>query len=326
MKNVFSNVLEYVGNTPLIRINRVNPNSNVTLYAKLESKNPGGSIKDRAALSMIEAAEQSGALTHEKIIIEPTSGNTGIGLAMIAAVKGYSIVLAMPETASIERQKIAKAFGAELILTPGVLGTDGAIEKVHRLVQKNPTRYFMPNQFTNPNNSAAHYYGTGPEIYKQTDGKVNVVVATLGTTGTAMGLFRAMKERNPTIEVIGVEPYPNHKIQGLKNMQESCVPAIFDRASLDRVVYIKDEEAFKMARRLAQEEGLLVGMSAGAAMAAAANIAIEYDKGIIVAILPDGGDRYLSTNLFTQIQERTSPFLEEEVGLQADLEEKKISQ
>ncbi|MFX0060730.1 MAG: PLP-dependent cysteine synthase family protein [Candidatus Hermodarchaeota archaeon] len=310
MKNVFSNVLEYIGNTPLIRINRVNPNPNVTLYVKLESKNPGGSIKDRAALSMIEAAEQSGALTHEKIIIEPTSGNTGIGLAMIAAVKGYNIVLAMPETASIERQKIAKAFGARLILTPGVLGTDGAIEVVNRLVQNNPTRYFMPNQFTNPNNPAAHYYGTGPEIYEQTDGKVSVIVAALGTTGTAMGLFRAMKERNSAIEVVGVEPYPNHKIQGMKNMQESNIPSIFDQASLDRIIYIKDEEAFKMAQRLAREEGLLVGMSAGAAIAVAVNIALEYDEGIIVAVLPDGGDRYLSTNLFAQIQESEIPFLE----------------
>jgi cysteinyl-tRNA synthetase len=310
MKNVFSNVLEYIGNTPLIRISRVNPNSNVTLYAKLESKNPGGSIKDRAALSMIEAAEQSGALTPDKIIIEPTSGNTGIGLAMIAAVKGYSIVLAMPETASIERQQIAKAFGAGLILTPGILGTDGAIEAVNHLVQKYPTRYFMPNQFANPNNPAAHYYGTGPEIYEQTNGKVNVVVTTLGTTGTAMGLLRAMKERNPSIEVVGVEPYPNHKIQGLKNMQESRIPGIFDQASLDRIIYIKDEEAFKMAQRLAREEGLLVGMSAGAAIAVAANIAIEYDEGIIVAVLPDGGDRYLSTNLFTLIQESEIPFLE----------------
>jgi cysteinyl-tRNA synthetase len=303
MKNVFSNILECVGNTPLVRINKINPNSKVTLYAKLESRNPGGSIKDRAALSMIEAAEQEGTLTHDKIIIEATSGNTGIGLCVVAAVKGYRIMLAMPETASMERQKILKALGAELILTPGSLATDGAIEEVYRLVRENPDRYFMADQFNNPANPAAHYLATGPEIYEQTDGKVNVVVLTLGTTGTAMGILKAMKERDSTIQVVGVEPYPGHKIQGLKNMKESYVPGIFDRYVLDRIVHVQDEEAFDMARRLAREEGIFVGMSSGAAMAAAAKLAMERESGIIVTVLPDGGDRYLSTNLFTTMLE-----------------------
>ncbi len=302
-KNVFNNVLEAIGNTPLIRINRLNPNPNVTIYAKLESKNPGGSIKDRAALFMIEDAEKRGLLTKDKIIIEATSGNTGIGLTMVAAVKGYRIILAMPETASLERQKILRALGAELLLTPGNLGTDGAIEEVYRLVRENPDRYFMPDQFNNPANPEAHYRGTGPEIYEQTDGKVNVVVVTLGTTGTAMGILRAMKELNPKIEVVAVEPYPGHKIQGLKNMKESYVPGIFDRYALDRIINIGDEEAFEMARRLAREEGLFVGMSSGAAMAAAVRIAKERQDGIIVAVFPDGGDRYLSTNLFTVMVE-----------------------
>ena len=302
-KNVFSSVLECVGNTPLIRINRMNPNPNVTLYVKFEAKNPAGSIKDRAALSMIETAEREGLLMPGKIIIEATSGNTGIGLAMVAAVKGYRLLLAMPETASLERQKILKALGAELLLTPGASGTDGAIEEVYNLVRENPDRYFMTDQFNNPANTLAHYHGTGPEIYEQTDGKVNVVVATLGTTGTAMGILGAMKERNPAIRVVAVEPFPGHKVQGLKNMKESYVPGIFDRHALDDVVYIKDEDAFEAARRLAREEGIFAGMSSGAAMAMAMRIASEMKEGILVAILPDGGDRYLSTNLFTTMLE-----------------------
>ena len=303
MKNVFSNVLEAIGNTPLIRINRMNPNPKVALFVKWEAKNPGGSVKDRPALSLIEAAEREGLLTPNKIIIEATSGNTGIGLAMVAAVKGYRIVLVMPETASLERQKILKAFGAELLLTPGNKGTDGSIEEVYNLVRENPDLYFMPDQFNNPANPAAHHEHTGPEIYEQTEGNVNIVVVTLGTTGTAMGILQAMKERDPAIQVIGVEPYPGHKVQGLKNMKESYVPGLFDRHALDGVVNFKDEEAFEMARRLAKEEGIFAGMSSGAAMAAAVRIAAEREDGMVVTILPDGGDRYLSTNLFTTLLE-----------------------
>ncbi len=302
-KNVFSNVLECIGNTPLIRINRMNPNPNVTFYVKFEAKNPAGSIKDRAALSMVEAAEREGQLKPGKIIIEATSGNTGIGLTMVAAVKGYRVLLAMPETASLERQKILKALGAELLLTPGSLGTDGAIEEVYNLVRENPDRYFMTDQFNNPANAAAHYYGTGPEIYDQTDGKVNAIVATLGTTGTAMGILKAIKERNPAIKVVAVEPYPGHKVQGLKNMKESYVPGLFDRHALDEVRHIRDEDAFEAARRLAREEGIFAGMSSGAAMATAMQVATEMESGILVAVLPDGGDRYLSTNLFNTMLE-----------------------
>lgn len=303
MKNVFSNVLECIGNTPLILINRLNPNPKVAVYAKWEAKNPGGSIKDRAALSLIETAEKEGLLTPEKIIIEATSGNTGIGLAMVAAVKGYKLMLAMPETASLERQKILKALGAQILLTPGAMGTDGSIEEVYNMVRENPDRYFMPDQFNNPANPAAHRTGTGPEIYDQTDGRVTKVVVTLGTTGTAMGILEAMRGKNPPVQVIGVEPYPGHKVQGLKNMKESYMPGIFDRSLLDRVVHIRDEEAFEVARRLAKEEGIFAGMSSGAAMAAAIQVAAECEDGVIVAVLPDGGDRYLSTNLFTTLLE-----------------------
>jgi cysteinyl-tRNA synthetase len=302
-KNVFSNVLECIGNTPLIRINRMNPNPDVPFYIKFEAKNPAGSVKDRPALFMIEAAEREGQLVSGKIIVEATSGNTGIGLAMVAAVKGYRVLFTMPETASLERQKILKAFGAELLLTPGSLGTDGAIEEAYNLVRENPDRYFLTDQFNNPANPAAHYHGTGPEIYEQTDGKVSVVVASLGTAGTAMGILRAMKERNPAIRVVAVEPLPGHKIQGLKNMKESYVPEIFDRQALDEVVTVKDEDAFEAARRLAREEGIFAGMSSGAAMAAGMKIISGMKEGLLVVVLPDGGDRYLSTNLFTTMLE-----------------------
>lgn len=298
MARIYGNILECIGNTPLVRINTLNRNPSVTVLAKLESMNPGGSVKDRPALKMIEEAERRGELTPDKIIIEATSGNTGIGLAMVAAVKGYKLVLAMPETASLERRKILKAFGAEILLTPGELGTDGAIEKVYELVREHPDRYFMPDQFNNTDNMLAHYETTGKEIYRDTDGKVSTVVLTLGTTGTSMGVCRALKELNPDIRVIGVEPYMGHKIQGLKNMKESYKPGLFDKSILDEVIYIEDDDAFETARQLARQEGIFVGMSSGAAMYVALEVAKKMDSGIVVALLPDGGERYLSTNLF----------------------------
>jgi cysteinyl-tRNA synthetase len=292
-----------IGNTPLILVSRLNPNPNVDIYAKLESQNPGGSVKDRIALQMIEDAERRGELTSEKTIIEATSGNTGIGMAMVAAVKGYRISLAMPETASQERQKILKALGAEILLTSGALGTDGSIEKVYELVRRFPDRYYMPDQFNNEDNWKAHYYTTAPEIWEQTEGKVTHVIMTLGTTGTAIGVTRRLKEYEKNVRTIAVEPYMGHKIQGLKNMKESYVPGIFDKEIMDEIVHVEDAEAFETARRLAREEGLFVGMSAGASMAAALRIASDLTRGTIVAILPDGGERYLSTNLFTTLME-----------------------
>ncbi|MGB6281736.1 MAG: cysteine synthase, partial [Syntrophobacteria bacterium] len=303
MRNVYDNILQLIGNTPLILVNRLNPNPNVDIYAKLESQNPGGSVKDRIALQMIEDAERRGELTSEKTIIEATSGNTGIGMAMVAAVKGYRISLAMPETASQERQKILKALGAEILLTSGALGTDGSIEKVYELVRRFPDRYYMPDQFNNEDNWKAHYYTTAPEIWEQTEGKVTHVIMTLGTTGTAIGVTRRLKEYEKNVQTIAVEPYMGHKIQGLKNMKESYVPGIFDKEIMDEIVHVEDAEAFETARRLAREEGLFVGMSAGASMAAALRIASDLTRGTIVAILPDGGERYLSTNLFTTLME-----------------------
>ncbi len=303
MRNVYDNILQLIGNTPLILVSRLNPNPNVDIYAKLESQNPGGSVKDRIALRMIEEAERRGELTPEKIIIEATSGNTGIGMAMVAAVKGYRISLAMPETASQERQKILKALGGEILLTPGALGTDGAIEKVYELVRRFPERYYMPDQFNNEDNWKAHYHTTATEIWEQTEGKVTHVIMTLGTTGTAVGVTKRLKEYEKNVRTIAVEPYMGHKIQGLKNMKESYVPGIFDKEIMDEIIHIEDAEAFETARRLAREEGIFVGMSAGAAMAAALRTANDLTRGTIVAILPDGGERYLSTNLFTTLME-----------------------
>ena len=291
-------ILDTIGNTPLVEIKNLNPNPRVRILAKLEYFNPGGSIKDRAALFMIEEGEKSGELTRDKTVIEATSGNTGIGLALVCSVKGYKLLLTMSEAASIERQKILKARGAEIYLTPGHLGTDGAIEEVYRLCREKPSAYFMTDQFNNKANWEAHYFGTAEEIWRQTEGKVTRVVATLGTTGTVMGIARRLKEYNSDIRIVGVEPYLGHKIQGLKNMKEAYRPEIYEKRRIDKIVNIDDEDAFEMARRLAREEGLFVGMSSGAAMVIAGNEAAAMDEGTIVVIFPDSGERYLSTSLF----------------------------
>jgi len=291
-------LLDLIGNTPLIEIKRLNPNPRVKIYAKLEYFNPGGSIKDRPALAMIEDGEKSGRLTHDKIVIEATSGNTGIGLAMVCAIKGYRLLLAMSEAVSIERRKILMARGAEILLTPGHLGTDGAIEEVYRLFRENPDRYFMTDQFNNDANWMSHYHTTANEIIEQTGGKVSKVIAAMGTTGTVMGLAKRFREYDPKIQIIGVEPYLGHKLQGLKNLKEAYRPEIFDKQVLGIKVNIEDEDAFEMTRRLGREEGILVGMSSGAAMAVAAREAEIMDEGTIVVIFPDSGERYLSTPLF----------------------------
>ncbi len=291
-------ILDTIGNTPLVEIRQLNDNPDVTVLAKLEYFNPAGSIKDRAALYMIEAAERTGELTADKTVIEATSGNTGIGLALVCGVKGYRLLLAMSESVSIERQKILKARGAEIMLTPGHLGTDGAIEEVYRLVRENPRRYFMVDQFNNEANWKAHYHTTAVEIWEQTGGGVTCLVACLGTSGTLMGASRKLKELNPAVQIVGVEPYLGHRLQGLKNMKEAYRPEIFEKQRLDKKVNIDDEEAFEMTRRLAKTEGLFVGMSSGAAMAAALRQARQMSAGTVVVVLPDGGERYLSTSLF----------------------------
>jgi len=293
------NILDQIGRTPLVPITVLNRNRNVEILAKLESFNPGGSIKDRAALYMIETAEKTGDLTKDKIILEATSGNTGIGLALVAAVKGYRILLTMSEAVSEERVKILKALGAKLEFTPAHLGTDGAIEHGYELVRENPETYWLADQFNNEANWMSHYHGTAMEIWKETEGRLNAVIATMGTTGTLMGISRRFRELDSRIQIIGVEPYLGHKIQGLKNMKESYRPGIFEKARADRIINVDDEEAFETARLLARKEGLFVGMSSGAAMAVALKAAGEMKAGRIVVIFPDGGEKYLSTPLFT---------------------------
>ncbi|KGO33680.1 MAG: cysteine--tRNA ligase [Desulfoprunum sp.] len=295
----YSTILEAIGDTPIVRINRLFQSDSVSIYGKIESSNPGGSIKERIALSMIEAGEASGELTKDKIVLEATSGNTGIGLAMVCAAKGYRCVLVMPESASVERRKIMQAYGAEILLTPAKRATDGAIEKSYAMVREFPDRYFLTDQYNNDANWKAHYYGTAPEIWRQTEGRVTHIVATLGTSGTVMGLCAWFREFHPHVEIVAVEPYLGHKIQGLKNMKESYKPGIFDKNIPQHLVHIKDDDAFRTARSLARQEGILVGMSSGAAMSAAIDFARNLTGGMVVVIFPDGGERYLSTPLFT---------------------------
>ncbi|RJX28531.1 MAG: cysteine--tRNA ligase [Desulfurivibrio sp.] len=300
----YKNILDLIGNTKIVPINRLNPYKNVIIYAKIEAGNPGGSVKDRIALSMIETAEKNGELTPDKIVLEATSGNTGIGLAMVCAVKGYRCQLIMPESASIERRKIMEAYGAEILLTPGKRGTDGAIEKAYAMAREHPDQYFLADQFNSEANWMAHVRTTGPEIWEQTGGRVTDVVATLGTSGTVMGLCHYFSASHPEVRVTAVEPFLGHKIQGLKNMKESYKPGIFNKNKPFQIINIPDEEAFRHARLLARKEGIFAGMSSGAAICAALAVAQQLEAGVIVVILPDSGDKYLSTELFTSKKEK----------------------
>jgi len=297
-----------IGNTPLIELRNLNPKyPRVRLFGKLEGANPGGSIKDRPACYMLRKAEESGELTPDKTILEATSGNTGIALAMIGAAKGYRVTLCMPECVSLERQHTLQAFGAEVIRTPAREHTDGAIRKAQQLLRSAPDVYYMPNQFANEGNVLAHYETTGPEILAQTEEEIDVLVAGMGTTGTLMGIKRCFLERRPQVQVVGVEPPEGHSIQGLKNMREAMVPPIYDPRLLDEIVAVGDEEAFRTTRLLAAREGVFVGMSSGAAVAGALRIAAHMTHGVIVAILPDRGDRYLSTALFRSVCAKCPP-------------------
>ena len=307
MENRKFSIFDAIGNTPLVELKNLNGNPRVKILGKLEGNNPGGSVKDRPAYYMITRAEESGKLTKDKTIVEPTSGNMGIALAMIGAAKGYHVKLFMPECVSTERQRTLAALGAEVMLTPAAESTDGAITRARQLAGEETEKYYMPNQFDNDSNVLAHYETTGPEIMSQTAGEVDVFVAGIGTTGTLMGTGKYLKEKKTGVEIVAVEPTEGHTIQGLKNMKESIVPKIYRPEIFDEKVIIEDEEAFETTRLLAVKEGLFVGMSSGAAVAGALHIAKELNSGTIVVILPDRGDRYLSTTLFRSFCAKCPP-------------------
>jgi len=302
--NYFRDVSELIGRTPLVKINKLNPYPESLILAKLERFNPGGSVKDRVAKSMLDDAERRGVLTPDKIILEPTSGNTGIGLAMIAAMKGYQCELVMPESMSIERRKIMLAYGAKVTLTPAEEGTDGAREFVRRRLAKEPEKYFSPNQYDNPANWNAHYENTAMEIIHDTEGKVTHFVAGLGTSGTLMGVSRRLRENLPNIQIVAVEPKTGSFIQGLRNLENQEVPDIYDESLIDYRIRVSDIDAENTAKALGLQEGIFSGWSSGAAMWGAVEVARSLNEsgsrdGVIVVLLPDSGDKYISSTPYS---------------------------
>lgn len=287
-------VLDLVGGTPIVKIDRLNPNSSVDIYAKLEGFNPGGSVKDRVTKKMIEEAEESGELTKDRTILEPTSGNTGIGLAMVANRKGYDATFVMPACVSTERALMLKAFGADVMVTPGCEGTDGAIKMAEKLLEEND-KYWMPDQFSNEANVRAHYENTGPEIWEATQGEVTHFVAGMGTCGTIVGVGKYLKEKDSSIKVIGVQPKAKNGIQGLKNIEESITPEIYEKDLLDRELKVDPGESYRWTSKLVRKEGIFVGQSSGAAMLASRKIARWINEGTIVTVFPDFGFKYLTS-------------------------------
>ena len=294
-----NSILETIGRTPLVKIDHMNPNKGVTLMAKIESANPTGSLKDRVAYYIISRAEEDGSLTKDKVILESTSGNMGISLAMVAAVKGYRVTVTLLESASIEKRNVLESYGVEVLTIPAEKGPDGARDEAMRLYKQYPDKYFLAGQNFNKNNVMAHYETTGREIWEDTNGEVDYFVAGIGTSGTIMGVSKRLKELNPEVKVIGVEPYPNHKVYGLKNLEQSRIPEIYDRRWVDEIIRVSDEEAIKTARDLVRKEGILAGISSGAVMSAALEKIKALDKGNMVALLADSGERYLSTGFYT---------------------------
>ncbi len=290
-------ILDLIGNTPMVEIKQLENNSRVQLYLKLEKHNPGGSVKDRIAKYMIEQAEKSGDLTKEKTVIEPTSGNTGIGLALVCRAKGYNLVLVMPETMTLERRQILISLGAKIFLSEGAKGMNGAEDLAHQIINRNPDKYFMPNQFANNANVLAHYETTGEEIWRDTNGQITHFVAGIGTGGTLMGVSKRLKEYNPKIKIIAVQPESGTAIQGLKDLTTQYIPAIWKREFVDEIYYVAPKIAEESARLLSLQDGIFVGPSSGAIFSIAFKKARELDEGLVVAIAPDGGEKYLSTTL-----------------------------
>lgn len=297
---VNESITTLVGNTPLLRVHLFEERyPELEVYAKAEWFNPGGSVKDRAALAMIEEGERSGALTRDRIIIDSTSGNTGIAYALMGAARGYRVQLVMPGNVSAERKQLIGAYGAEAIYSDELEGSDGAIVLVRELVAEHPERYFYPDQYNNPANALAHYHGTAPEILEQTGGRLTHFVAGLGTTGTFSGTARRLKEHDPTIRTIAVQPDDAfHGLEGLKHLPTAIVPGIWDPSVADEVWGAPTERSYELARAVARHEGLLVGHSCGAALWAVERLAAEVERGVVVTVFPDGGDRYLSTGLY----------------------------
>jgi cysteine synthase B len=290
-----------IGNTPLLKLQLPDADPQVEIYAKAEWANPGGSVKDRPALRMILDGERTGVLTQDKTIIDATSGNTGIAYAMIGASRGYRVKLCLPKNASEERKRILRAYGAELVLTDALAGSDGAIVEVRRIVAENPDAYFYPDQYNNPANWRAHYETTGPEIFRQTGGRITHFVAGLGTSGTFIGAGRRLRELKPAVRLISMQPdSPYHGLEGMKHMESAIVPGIYDPALADEQIEVATEDAHEMARRLARQQGWFVGVSAAANVVAALRVARQIERGVIVTVLCDGGARYLSDKFWEQ--------------------------
>jgi cysteine synthase B len=301
---VYKTLIDLIGNTPMVELKKINPNPRVKIYAKLEGQNPTGSLKDRIVKSMVEAAEQEGKLKPGMTLLEPTSGNTGISLAMIATIKGYRVVAVMPENVSEERRELLRAYGAELVLTPGEEGTNGAIRIAHQMVKENPA-YFMLDQYSNENNPRAHYETTADEILRDVE-QVDVFVAGLGTGGTLMGVGRRLREVYPKVRVVAVQPYPKGGLQGLRNITEGYIPPILNLDEIDESVVTKDEEAFETLKELIWKEGIFAGISSGAVVYECLKIAARMKSGVIVTVLADGGWKYLSDRIWTEEAKKVS--------------------
>lgn len=296
---LYSSILDTIGNTPIVEIRRMNPNPSVTIYAKLEGFNPTGSLKDRIAKFMVERAEATGVLTHDKTLLEATSGNTGISLAMFARVKGYRFTAVLPESMSLERREILHAFGAEVVLSPGDEGTNGAIKVAQRLLEED-SRFVMLDQYGNQDNPQAHYETTAAEILRDVTRPIDYFVAGLGTGGTLMGAGRRLKEHNPKTQIIAVQPYPKSGLQGLRSLLDGYTPPILDIRKLDGNEFVKDEDAFRAVQELANQEGIFGGISSGAVMHRVVKLAKKISSGVIVTLLPDAGWKYMSERLWTE--------------------------
>ncbi len=309
---LYHSILDLIGNTPLVELPRMTPNPAVQIYAKLEGQNPTGSVKDRIAKYMIEAAEKSGELTPDKVILEPTSGNTGIGLAMIGRLKGYKVMVVMPESVSEERSQLLRAYGAEIVYSDGKKGSNGAIQVAQQLVAEAPHRFYMPYQYGNEMNPRAHYETTGPEIVRDLP-DLDVFIAGLGTGGTLTGTGRFLKEYNPKIKVIATVPHPGDLVQGLRSLEEGFIPPVLDESILDGRVVVDSRTSFAATKELTQKEGIFAGISSGAVIRTAQRLAARMEQGKIVVLLADGGWKYLSTNLWTKEYEDLPEDIESKV-------------